>query len=250
MRVIPVLDLQGGIAVHARGGERRHYAAVRSRLLDSTAHVDGDVIALAHACRTVTGGAAVYVADLDAITGRPMQWTCLAVLAASGADLWVDAGVTSVERARQVAALPSARVIVGLETLHTADVLAEIASDIGKDRLAFSLDLRAGVPVSTVPAFAAMSPTALAEMAVAAGASTVIALDLARVGSGTGLDLALIRSLRVALPGVELVVGGGVGSGADLAAVAAEGVQGVLVASALHDGRLTARDIQRVARPG
>jgi phosphoribosylformimino-5-aminoimidazole carboxamide ribotide isomerase len=54
----------------------------------------------------------------------------------------------------------------------------------------------------------------------------------------------------VALAGVELVVGGGVGSGADLAAVAAEGVQGVLVASALHDGRLTARDIQRVARPG
>lgn len=250
MRVIPVLDLRGGIAVHARGGERRHYAAVRSQLLDSTVHVDGDVIALAHAGRTVTGDSAIYVADLDAITGGPVQWTCLAALAASGADLWADAGVNGVERARHVAALPSSRVIVGLETLRAAEVLSEIASDIGEDRLAFSLDLRAGVPVSTVPAFAAMSPTALAGMAVAAGASTVIMLDLARVGSGAGLDLALIRSLRAALPGVELVVGGGVESGADLAAVAAEGVQGVLVASALHDGRLTARDVQHVARPG
>jgi uncharacterized protein related to proFAR isomerase len=41
-----------------------------------------------------------------------------------------------------------------------------------------------------------------------------------------------------------------VGSSADLAVLAAEGVQGVLVASALHDGRLTARDVQRVARLG
>ena len=250
MRVIPVLDLRGGIAVHARGEDRRRYAAVRSRLLDGTEHVDGDVIALADACRAATGGDAVYVADLDAITGGSVQWTCLAALAASGADLWVDAGVSSVERARRVAALPASRVIVGLETLRAAEVLAEIASEIGEDRLAFSLDLRAGVPVSMVPAFAVMSPTALAEMAVTAGATTVITLDLARVGSGVGLDLALIRSLRAALPGVELVVGGGVGSGADLAAVAAEGVQAVLVASALHDGRLTARDVQRVARLG
>src|SRR6185437_4916571 len=151
---------------------------------------------------------------------------------------------------RGIAALPSARVIVGLETLYAPEMLADIASEIGGDRVAFSLDLRSGVPVSAVPALASMAPPALAEMAGAAGVSTIIAVDLARVGTGAGLDLVTIRSLREAVPVVELVVGGGVGSSADLAVLAAEGVQGVLVASALHDGRLTARDVQRVARLG
>ena len=250
MRVIPVLDLRGGLAVHARGGVRHGYTAVRSHLLEGGKHVDGDATALAHACRIVTGDDVLYVADLDAITGGPVQWACLGALAAAGADLWVDAGVTTVERGRGIAALPSARVIVGLETLYAPEMLADIASEIGGDRVAFSLDLRSGVPVSAVPALASMAPPALAEMAGAAGVSTIIAVDLARVGTGAGLDLVTIRSLREAVPVVELVVGGGVGSSADLAVLAAEGVQGVLVASALHDGRLTARDVQRVARLG
>ncbi|MGH7633264.1 MAG: HisA/HisF-related TIM barrel protein, partial [Gemmatimonadaceae bacterium] len=83
MRVIPVLDLRGGMAVHARGGERHSYAAVRSHLLDGTGHVDGDVTALAHACRIVTGDDAIYVADLDAITGGQVQWTSIGALAAA-----------------------------------------------------------------------------------------------------------------------------------------------------------------------
>jgi phosphoribosylformimino-5-aminoimidazole carboxamide ribotide isomerase len=44
-------------------------------------------------------------------------------------------------------------------------------------------------------------------------------------------------------PEVELITGGGVRDADDLAALRQSGVAGVLVASALHDGRLTGHDL-------
>jgi len=85
----------------------------------------------------------------------------------------------------------------------------------------------------------------LAERAVAAGVRALLVLDLARVGTGMGLDLELVRQVRRALPDVELLAGGGVAGPADLARLAAAGCVAVLVATALHDGRLTASDLRR-----
>ena len=44
---------------------------------------------------------------------------------------------------------------------------------------------------------------------------------------------------------LEITVGGGVRNGDDLDSLAKCGVDAVLVASALHDGRITAEEIQR-----
>jgi phosphoribosylformimino-5-aminoimidazole carboxamide ribotide isomerase len=76
--------------------------------------------------------------------------------------------------------------------------------------------------------------------AAAAGASTVIVLDLARVGTGAGVDLRLMEAVREAAPGVALIAGGGVRDAADLHALAAVGCDGALVATALLSGVLDA----------
>lgn len=65
---------------------------------------------------------------------------------------------------------------------------------------------------------------------------TIIALDLARVGMNSGPPIDLMRELRRALPGVELVAGGGVRDAADLQALADAGADAALVGSALHLG--------------
>jgi phosphoribosylformimino-5-aminoimidazole carboxamide ribotide isomerase len=104
--------------------------------------------------------------------------------------------------------------------------------------VAFSLDLRDGEPLTAVDALRAMRPTELVRRAVDAGTETVIVLDLARVGSARGADDVMLRELRGALPGVDLIAGGGVRDRADLDRLAAAGANGALVATAVHRGVL------------
>jgi phosphoribosylformimino-5-aminoimidazole carboxamide ribotide isomerase len=71
-----------------------------------------------------------------------------------------------------------------------------------------------------------------------AGIRTFIVLDLARVGGGGGVDTRVALALRQVLPGAEIIVGGGLRDGADLAEMSRQGFDGVLVATALHTGAI------------
>ena len=71
MRIIPVLDLQGGQAVHAIAGDRAHYRPIQSVL-----HEGPDPIGLARAYRDSLGLRDLYLADLDAIAGAPLPSPC------------------------------------------------------------------------------------------------------------------------------------------------------------------------------
>ncbi|MGH7675058.1 MAG: HisA/HisF-related TIM barrel protein, partial [Gemmatimonadales bacterium] len=144
MRVIPVLDLKGGRAVHARGGRRETYGPVRSRLAPG----EGDALALARAYREALGCDESYVADLDAIAGGAPQHGLLGSIVRLGSQLLVDAGCTTPERAREVVTAGAARVVVGLETLRSFEALAAIAVAVGGERVVFSLDLWQGEPVA------------------------------------------------------------------------------------------------------
>ena len=65
------------------------------------------------------------------------------------------------------------------------------------------------------------------------GVSQVIVLDLARVGSGEGVNLDFLKKV-IAEVGVKVYVGGGVRDINDLVELKKLGVSGALVATALH----------------
>ena len=71
-------------------------------------------------------------------------------------------------------------------------------------------------------------------------------LDLARVGSGAGPDVALIAAIHAAFPELELLAGGGVRDVGDLRALDAAGAAGALVATALHRGVIGARELDEL----
>ncbi|HVH67376.1 MAG TPA: HisA/HisF-related TIM barrel protein [Gemmatimonadales bacterium] len=246
MRVIPVLDLQAGRAVRARGGTRGEYAPGPSVLVAEQR--TGDAVALARAFRRRLGCDECYVADLDGITGGHPQRALVRSLARTGVRLLVDDGTADPEHARALLSDGVERVIVGLETLPDFDALPAIASAVGTERAVFSLDLQNGRPKLSLGARHDGSPGALAHAAVAAGVPALLVLDLARVGSGAGPDLSLVGELRRAHPTLELLVGGGIGSRADLERLADAGCNGALVATALHDGRLGRQDLEAVRR--
>ena len=71
----------------------------------------------------------------------------------------------------------------------------------------------------------------------------LLVLDLARVGEGAGTGTEeLCARLARTFPGVAISAGGGVRGVEDLERLRLCGVEAVLVASALHDGRLGRQD--------
>ena len=66
----------------------------------------------------------------------------------------------------------------------------------------------------------------------------VIAMTLARVGSGAGPDFERLAALRAAAPDLELYAAGGVRDIRDIEILARAGMRGALVSTSLHDGRL------------
>lgn len=253
MRVIGVIDLMGGRAVHARGGIRARYGPV-ARV---GAHaIDGDPLALARVYVEHVGLSELYVADLDAIAASgsgetasspapPVHHVVTRDLARI-APLWLDAGISIPDEARRALDAGATRAVVGLETLRSFDDLQVICQVMGGERVAFSLDVRDGQPVvPRLHAGHAESAPRLAARAADAGAGAVIVLDLARVGAATGPDVDLIGRIREAAPAVAIVAAGGVRGPDDLTALTRAGCHVALIATALHDGRLSAQDVAR-----
>ena len=58
-----------------------------------------------------------------------------------------------------------------------------------------------------------------------------------------GPDLDRLRAIRAAAPDRAIYAAGGVRGAADLKALRRDGIAGALVATSLHDGRLTSSDI-------
>jgi phosphoribosylformimino-5-aminoimidazole carboxamide ribotide isomerase len=213
VRVVGVIDLKAGAAVHAVRGERERYRPI------------GDPLSLARRYHLDE----LYVADLDAIAGTGGHDSIIAALARE-ARVMVDAGVSGPGRARALLGLGVHRVVVGTETLTDAGALDRLPDAV------LSVDLRDGRVLSRDPRLAGLPALDAVARLHRVGLREVIVLDLSRVGTGGGPDVALIAEIHAAFPDLELLAGGGVRDAADLRALAGAGAAGALVATALHRG--------------
>ena len=225
MRVVGVIDLKAGAAVHAVRGERERYRPI------------GDPLTLARRFRDALGLDELYVADLDAITGGGENDGVIRALARE-ARVMVDAGVSEPERARALLDLGVHRVVVGTETLPDADALDRLLPEA-----VLSVDLRDGRTLSPDPRLAGLPALDAVAHLHRAGLREAIVLDLARVGSGAGPDVELISEIHAAFPDLELLAGGGVRDVGDLRTLGTAGAAGALVATALHRGVIGRREL-------
>jgi phosphoribosylformimino-5-aminoimidazole carboxamide ribotide isomerase len=223
MRIIPVIDLLGGVVVRAVAGRRSEYRPIQSQLVDSP-----DPRHVARRLLEASGATELYVADLDAIvSGNPVAETVREFLTGLGVRVWFDGGFQTNEGAAEFHSPVSP--VIASETFGPVQRAG--------DGWAYSVDLSNGTPLGRTT----LSPHVLAECAVAAGFPTLIVLDVARVGTDGGPGTAeLIGELRRQFPGVELIAGGGIRGWDDVARLAEAGADAALVATALHDGRLRA----------
>ena len=230
MILIPVIDLKNGAVVRAQAGRRAAYKPIRSRLCPGSSPTDviGALLRL-HPFRTL------YAADLDAIEGRGDNRNALAAIrtAFPGLDLWVDPGIKTLAGFQAWQRLGLGSAVVGSESIASLDEWRKIR---GAGAI-LSLDFRRHRFLGPVP----LSGSA------AAWPPRIIVMSLARVGSRQGPDVTRLESVVRSAGRKNVFAAGGVRNGADLDRLARLGVAGALVASALHDGRITRRDIKRAA---
>ncbi len=239
MRIIPVLDLMNGVVVRGVAGRRSAYRPLVSRMTPSVFPVT-----VAEDLRTHFGFTTFYLADLDAIAGGPLPRDTVSTLHERGFHIWLDAGIVFDHHAAAVAQLGVARVVVGLETVASPNEVERITKALGEG-VVFSLDLRAGEPMGHIERWRSTDAFDIVAQAIELGVRRVLILDLARVGvgEGTGTD-SLCTRVAATFPHVEVSAGGGVRGGEDLRRLHESGVQNVLIASALHDGRIRPEEVR------
>lgn len=235
---MPVIDLRYGQVVRGIAGRRDDYQPVESRYAD-----DSRPGSIAHVYASRFGFQDCYVADLNAICDGQMDVAALEAIAVQGLNVWLDVGIGSTHKWQTCQSalrnwLPY-RWVVGLESLESWQSLEELLAEIQPERLVFSLDMKAGHPLSAREDFLGMSPVQIARRAAEIGVKSMILLDLAAVGEGEGSQTeSLLQALQEELPDVELLGGGGMNWPEDIEAFAQCGAKRILVASALHDGRI------------
>jgi HisA/HisF family protein len=230
MLIIPVVDIRHGVVVQAIAGNRREYRPIQSCLTDSV-----EPLCVVQAVLQATGSRRIYVADLDGILEQRPNWDVLRELCDLGAEVLLDAGVVTVADIDRLRKRLNCRPIVASETFKQIREL--IRAGFAEDVIS-SLDLKAGVLQIADSEYSGSAPESLLRQMIAGGLRDVIVLDIAAVGTGRGTPtLDLCRSLRSSMPRVGLITGGGVHSPGCIQDARDAGLDGLLIASAIHDGR-------------
>jgi phosphoribosylformimino-5-aminoimidazole carboxamide ribotide isomerase len=235
LETIPVIDVRQGLVVHARRGERDRYQPVRSILCQGS-----EPLAVVEGLLRLYPFSTIYAADLDAIEGTGDNLAVLRELHAAfpRLRLWLDAGFHDTARSLAWLGENIGTLVLGSEAQRGTDTLARLRDGPHGDGIILSLDFRDERFIG---------PEELLQPAC--WPDRMIAMTLGRVGSDEGPDLERLRGIQAQAGRRRVYAAGGVRGLADLDGLVTLGVAGVLVASALHDGRLGRRELEQIAPP-
>ncbi|MCW4025193.1 MAG: HisA/HisF-related TIM barrel protein [Candidatus Bathyarchaeota archaeon] len=235
MKIIPVIDILNGVAVHAVRGNRKEYQPLKSVLCKTA-----DPLEVACVFRSL-GFRELYVADLDAILHQTANYPLFSeIVQKTGLKLMVDAGVTTLDAAQKLLNCGVSKIIVGTETLTHKDFVSEIIWEVGRNNVVVSLDMKNGAILGLNEK---QDPQALLSDFEGMGISEFIVLDLTRVGSNEGVDTVFLKKI-IEQTRSSVYVGGGIRTIEDLVELENLGASGVLLATALHEGKISVADLK------
>jgi phosphoribosylformimino-5-aminoimidazole carboxamide ribotide isomerase len=230
----PAIDLRDGKVVRLRQGD---YGAQTTYGDDPVAVAEGFAAA---------GATWIHVVDLDAArTGSPLNRSVVAAIARAVdgvASVQTGGGVRSVGDAQSLADAGVARVVMGSAAVAQPS-LVDLAAKVVP--VAVGLDHRAGEVA--VHGWTEDSGVQLADaLGWFPAASAFVITDIARDGTLAGPDIDGLAEAGAATR-VPVIASGGVSSLADLAALrTVPGVDGVIVGTALYEGRFTVAEALEV----
>ena len=225
MQIIPVIDIRDGNVVHATGGDRRFYPPLISTLTTATAveQVLQDILAWAPFQQ-------IYIADLDAIDNGVQNHALYETLAelAGEREIWLDAGIkTAADLGKGTGKI---RWVLGSETLEDIQLLT--ASEIA---MVLSLDFKHQQLLGL--------PELLAQPSL--WPEHVMVMDLDHVGKANGPGIRRLMQWMQRYPEKAWYAAGGVRQILDIEELERIGVAGTLLATALHQGKITRGELMQ-----
>ncbi len=228
MRVIPAIDLRGGLCVRLLQGD-----------YDRETVFGDDPAAMAERWES-DGASLIHLVDLDgAKAGRPVNVEPVrrivervsvpcqlggGVRDESTISAWLEAGI--------------ARVVVGTQALRDPEWFARMAGDY-PNRLVLGLDAREGkVAVSGWLETSSVDAVTLASRFDSLPLAAIVYTDIARDGTLEGPNLEATRELAARMS-TPVIASGGVGRLEDIERLARLPVDGVIVGRALYEGAFT-----------
>ena len=253
-RLVGVIDLKSGLAVHGVAGQRDNYSPVRLSCFRCGA-LDGDPLhLLAH--YQELGLKRFYIADLNSLGGGEIQQGAIeAIVEQAGPDArWIiDAGLSDPSDTKTTQWLDrltgpdleairgSIHWVVASESAINLDVASGFAQILGARRVILGIDFRSGQfmgPLADESLDGLGNDSSLVtwvQRSADAGIRSVLILDVAAVGTSQGpVSLANCRRFRRDHGDWEIISGGGCRSPADARAFLDAGCSDCMVATALH----------------
>lgn len=229
MQIIPVIDIKRGQAVHAIGGNRQHYPPLQSVLSQSTEPVELIADLLDWYPFSI-----IYIADLDSITsGRMPKMALFQSLSLAFPQLifWLDVGLTSLQQRKAFADLNNIRLVLGTESLPCPNSAWTAA-----DQTILSLDFKQGQLIGSADwlSCAEFWP------------KNVIVMNLDAVGSANGVDVQMLEQIKKQRQDIRVYAAGGVRSADDLSDLKQTEIAGALIATALHQGHISAECVRQL----
>jgi phosphoribosylformimino-5-aminoimidazole carboxamide ribotide isomerase len=233
--IIPAIDLRGGNVVRLRQGDYSQQTSY---------NVDPLRLAQDYAA---AGAQWLHVVDLDgARGGSPANLSLIEALAGSAVQLQAGGGVRNEDDLQRLLDAGVARVVLGSVAIREPARVTGWLDRYGPQRLCIALDTRREQDAWRLPSAGwtqSEAPTLdeLAPRYAAAGALHVLCTDIHRDGMLSGPNLALYTHLRALAPGLQIQASGGVRDLADVRAVKAAGLAGVVLGRSLLEGQLDLR---------
>lgn len=234
--VFPAIDLRDGRCVRLKQGD-----------FERSKQYDADPIARAREWER-QGAKAIHVVDLDgAKEGRPVQLDLVREMArAVSVPVQLGGGMRGLDHLLAARDAGASRMVVGTAAVESRDLRLRAVEELG-ETFVVAVDARDGVvathgwqDTSGVPV------TDLARELASDGVSTVLFTDVGRDGMEKGAALEETREVASLIP---TIASGGVRDESDVAALSGvPGVAGVVVGTALYEGRVTLAQLLAAAR--
>lgn len=225
-----------GKVVHAKHGLRGQYQPINSQLTPSS-----EPLAIVEALLKLYPFATLYIADVDAILGLGAHIEVIESISKTypQLNLWLDNGIGQAN-ARALYMGNQVKAIVGSENIENLQDYRAISYACHSQHI-LSVDFNQ---------LGAMGIPELHETAHY-WPDEVICMTLSKVGSGQGFDIERLKQLQAMnrlrkIPS-SLYAAGGLRDVNDIKSLAELSIKGVLVATALHHGKLSTGDIKQLA---
>ena len=241
MRIVPAVDIRGGLCVNLVQGDYAQETVFSN-----------DPVTQAVQWRD-QGGELIHIVDLDgALEGRLCVREALESLTAAGVPFEVGGGIRAIETVQAVMDTGAARVILGTAAF-TNPSLVEEAAKAYPEATVVGIDAKAGmVALHGWKTVTDTDAVAFARTMEQAGASRIIYTDILSDGMMKGPNLETTRAIAEAVT-IPVTASGGVSTLDDirnLRQLESAGVDEAIVGRALYLGAFTLGEAIQTAREG